>query len=60
MIQARATVAPPADDRAPGQGRHTTIPAASALVIDDESPALDELSYLLLSLIHISEPTRPY
>jgi DNA-binding LytR/AlgR family response regulator len=47
MIQARATVAPPADERAPGQGRHTTIPAASALVIDDESPALDELSYLL-------------
>ena len=47
MIQARTTVAPPADERTPGQGRHTTIPAASALVIDDESPALDELSYLL-------------
>jgi DNA-binding LytR/AlgR family response regulator len=47
MIQARATVAPAADERAPGQGRRTTIPAASALVIDDESPALDELSYLL-------------
>ena len=47
MIQARATVAPPADERAPGQDQHTTIPAASALVIDDESPALDELSYLL-------------
>jgi DNA-binding LytR/AlgR family response regulator len=47
MIQARATVAPPADERAPGPGRHTPIPAASALVIDDESPALDELSYLL-------------
>ena len=47
MIQARATVAPPADERAPGPDQHTTIPAASALVIDDESPALDELSYLL-------------
>ena len=47
MIQARATVAPAADERASGQGRHTPIPAASALAIDDESPALDELSYLL-------------
>jgi DNA-binding LytR/AlgR family response regulator len=47
MIQARATVTPPADEHGPGQGRRTTIPAASALVIDDESPALDELSYLL-------------
>ena len=47
MIQARATVAPPADERAPGQSRPSTIRAASALVIDDESPALDELSYLL-------------
>jgi DNA-binding LytR/AlgR family response regulator len=47
MNQARATVTPPADERAPGQNRHSTIRAASALVIDDESPALDELSYLL-------------
>ena len=47
MIQARATAAPPADERAPGQSQPSTIPAASALVIDDESPALDELSYLL-------------
>ena len=47
MIQAQATVAPPADERAPGRGRDRAIPAASALVIDDESPALDELSYLL-------------
>jgi DNA-binding LytR/AlgR family response regulator len=47
MIQARPTVAPPADERGPGQSRSATIPAASALVIDDESPALDELSYLL-------------
>jgi len=45
MIQARVTVAPPADERAPGKNRQ--VPAASALVIDDESPALDELSYLL-------------
>jgi DNA-binding LytR/AlgR family response regulator len=47
MIQARAAAAPPADERAPGQGRHPTIPTTSALVIDDESPALDELTYLL-------------
>jgi DNA-binding LytR/AlgR family response regulator len=47
MIQARATVAPPADERAPGKNRQAAIPSASALVIDDESPALDELSYLL-------------
>jgi DNA-binding LytR/AlgR family response regulator len=47
MIQARATAAPPADERSSGQSRQTAIPAASALVIDDESPALDELSYLL-------------
>jgi DNA-binding LytR/AlgR family response regulator len=45
MIQARARTALPADERARGQG--AGIPAASALVIDDESPALDELSYLL-------------
>ena len=47
MIQARATVAPPADQHAPGKNRQAAIPVASALVIDDESPALDELSYLL-------------
>jgi DNA-binding LytR/AlgR family response regulator len=47
MIQARATAAPSADERGPDQSQPTTIPAASALVIDDESPALDELSYLL-------------
>ena len=41
MIQARARTA---DERA-GQG--AGIPAASALVVDDETPALDELSYLL-------------
>ena len=45
MIQARARMAPPEDERARGQG--AGIPAASALVIDDETPALDELSYLL-------------
>jgi DNA-binding LytR/AlgR family response regulator len=43
MIAARARTAPPADERAGAVG----IPAASALVIDDETPALDELSYLL-------------
>jgi DNA-binding LytR/AlgR family response regulator len=42
MTQARARMAPPADERA-----DAGIPAASALVIDDETPALDELSYLL-------------
>jgi DNA-binding LytR/AlgR family response regulator len=42
VIAARARTAPPADERAAGG-----IPAASALVIDDETPALDELSYLL-------------
>jgi DNA-binding LytR/AlgR family response regulator len=47
MTQARARMAPPADERAPGQSRPGGIPAASALVIDDETPALDELSYLL-------------
>ena len=41
MIQARDRAEPPADERA---GR---IPIASALVVDDETPALDELSYLL-------------
>jgi len=45
MTAARARMAPPADERAWGQG--AGIPAASALVIDDETPALDELSYLL-------------
>ena len=35
-------MAPPADERAEGRD-----PRASALVIDDETPALDELSYLL-------------
>ena len=43
MIAARAKTAAPADERAGEVG----IPAASALVIDDETPALDELSYLL-------------
>ena len=43
MIAARVRMVPPADERAGGVG----IPAASALVIDDETPALDELSYLL-------------
>jgi DNA-binding LytR/AlgR family response regulator len=43
MIQARARTAPPTGERAQGAG----IPAASALVVDDETPALDELSYLL-------------
>jgi DNA-binding LytR/AlgR family response regulator len=41
VIQARDRAEPPADERA---GR---IPIASALVVDDETPALDELSYLL-------------
>jgi DNA-binding LytR/AlgR family response regulator len=44
MTPARARTAPPADELA---GQPAGIPAASALVIDDESPALDELSYLL-------------
>jgi DNA-binding LytR/AlgR family response regulator len=44
MIQARARTASPADERA---GQRVGIPAASALVVDDETPALDELSYLL-------------
>ena len=56
MIQARATVTPPADERAPGQDRHTTIPAASALVIDDETPALDELSYIRHPVNHHAAP----
>jgi len=43
MIAARARTAPPAGERAGEAG----IPAASALVVDDETPALDELSYLL-------------
>jgi len=43
MIAARARTAAPAGERAGEVG----IPAASALVIDDETPALDELSYLL-------------
>jgi DNA-binding LytR/AlgR family response regulator len=47
MTQARARTAPPADEHAPGQSWPSGIPAASALVIDDETPALDELSYLL-------------
>jgi DNA-binding LytR/AlgR family response regulator len=47
MTQTRARMAPPADERAPGKSQHAGIPAASALVIDDETPALDELSYLL-------------
>jgi DNA-binding LytR/AlgR family response regulator len=45
MIQARARTALPTDERA--RGHWAGIPMASALVIDDESPALDELSYLL-------------
>lgn len=44
MIQARARTASPADERA---GQRAGVPAASALVVDDETPALDELSYLL-------------
>jgi len=58
MIAARPRAAPPADERAavtepahtPGNepgNEHRAIPAASALVIDDETPALDELTYLL-------------
>jgi len=58
MIAARPRTAPPADERAavtepahaPGNepgNEHRAIPAASALVIDDETPALDELTYLL-------------
>jgi DNA-binding LytR/AlgR family response regulator len=45
MIAARAKLASPPDEHAPARG--APIPAASALVIDDETPALDELSYLL-------------
>ena len=41
MIQARDRAEPPADERA------SRVPIASALVVDDETPALDELSYLL-------------
>jgi len=47
MTAARARMAPPADERAAGHNEQGVIPAASALVIDDETPALDELSYLL-------------
>jgi DNA-binding LytR/AlgR family response regulator len=54
MTAARARTAPQADERAAviepapehGNGQRA-IPAASALVIDDETPALDELTYLL-------------
>jgi DNA-binding LytR/AlgR family response regulator len=45
VIQARDRAEPPADERPQGHGAR--IPTASALVVDDETPALDELSYLL-------------
>ena len=30
------------------------------LIVDDEEIELDGMAELILSLIHISEPTRPY
>jgi DNA-binding LytR/AlgR family response regulator len=47
MIQARAKAAAWPDERAPGHTGPSGIRPASALVVDDETPALDELSYLL-------------